>query len=144
MPVLTDEIVLNVDGFVLTDPANSVRQRAQQFLASRRWTTDQIFYGDQAEPEEEGIGPMWSFCFNIGLDKIDITNGKWRDDVHSLVGFLKELQAETNHDIVMDVRFRSKPWYSGHIAYIDEKCTDIDTICEMIERVANSTGPTAM
>jgi hypothetical protein len=138
MTVLTDEVVLNVDGFVSSNPVESLRPRAQEFLASRRWTSTQIFFGDQAEAEEGEIEPLWSFCFCIGLDNLDSSNGKWRDDVAALLAFLKELPVETEHEMVMDVRIRSKPWYSGHIAFVDEMCPALDKICDMIETTAKS------
>src|SRR5262249_30096622 len=135
MPVLNDEIVLNIDGFVPFDPAKSLRKRANQLLASRVWTTKEVFYGDQAEPAEDDT-QMWSFCFNLGLDHIGETNGRWRQDVEALVNFLQQVIKETGREILVEVRYRSRPWHSEHIAIVDEECPDLDEICEMIERVA--------
>jgi len=135
MPVLTDEIVLNTDAFVPVDQAQSLRQRAHQLLASHPWTTKEIFYGDQAEPTDNDA-PLWSFCFNLGLDHIRATKCRWRGDVEAIVNFLKDVAAKTGQEILLEIRYRSKPWHSQHIAYIDDECPDCDEICEMIERVA--------
>jgi hypothetical protein len=141
MPALNDECVLNVDGFVSFNPAQSLRAHARKFVASRPWSTKEVFYGDQLEPTEESAEqerdePLWSFCFCLGLDHIPDSNGDWRDDVGALVGFLQEISSETGREILMEVRWRSKPWYSEHIAYVDDKTPDLTTICAMIERVA--------
>jgi hypothetical protein len=135
MPVLKDEKILNVDGFAPLDLADSLRNRAQLFIASRQWSTTEVFYGDQAEDTEEGTDLGWSFCFNLGLDHIRGSKGKWRDDIGALVGHLQEIFAETGREILIEVRYRSKPWHSEHIAYVDDQTPDLDTICGMIERV---------
>jgi len=140
MPALTDECVLNIDGLLSFDPAASLRQRAQQFVSSRSWSTKEVFYGDQAEPADEDTDtgpqePLWSFCFCLGLDHILAGKGDWRGDIGSLVDFVQQVYVETGQEILVEVRYRSKPWYSDHITYVDDSTADLGTICSMVERV---------
>ena len=142
MPALTDECVLNVDGFLPFDPAASIRDRAQRFVSSHTWSTKEIFYGDQPEPagEDAEAGsqqPLWSFCFCLGLDHISAGNGDWRTDIRALVDFVQPIFSETGREIVIEVRYRSKPWHSEHITYVDENTSDLDSICSMVDRVVN-------
>jgi hypothetical protein len=138
MPVLNDEQVLNVDGLAAIDTAQSLRIRAQGFLASRHWTTTEISYGDQVEPDEEGAIPLWSFSFCLGLDHIHLGEQGWRDDVEALIRFLQEVYSETRREILMEVRYRSRLWYSEHIAFVDDNTPEVDAICTMIKRVTKS------
>jgi hypothetical protein len=55
----SDEMVLNVDGFVPVDPALGLRERAQWFVASRQWATPSIYYGDQPEPADPEFPRGW-------------------------------------------------------------------------------------
>jgi len=140
MPALTDECVLNVEGFLPFDPAESLRRRAQEFVRSRSWSTKEVFYGDQAEPagEDAEAGspkPLWSFCFCLGLDHISPGSEDWRSDIRALVDFVQPIYSETGREIVVEVRYRSKPWYSEHIDYVDDNTADLNTICSLVERV---------
>ena len=77
MPALKDEMVLNVDGIISVDPAISLRQRAQAFIASRKWSTASIFYGDQAESEfskEKDL--LYSFALAEGAFQIIVDGDK--------------------------------------------------------------------
>jgi hypothetical protein len=136
MPALSDDKVLNIEGYLDTDPARSLRLRAQQFITSRRWSTSSIFYGDQAEPADEPVPAPWSFCFNLGLDHIHRPGVAWRKDVEALVRFLETVLQETESEILMEVRYRSQPWHSEHIAYVDGPVADVGELCDMVERVA--------
>jgi hypothetical protein len=138
MPVLQDEKQLTVDGFISTDPALHYRQQAQSFIASRKWSTTSVFYGDQIEPDEESKGsePLWwSMCFALGLDHITTTDKEWRADVDAVIRFFQKVQAETGIELIMEVRYSSKQWYSATITFIDNNTLSIDEICAMIERV---------
>lgn len=137
MPIGTDEKVLSIDGYIAVDPALGLRQRCQDFLLSRSWATDQVFYGDQPEPlDPEADGPEWSLGFNYGLDHIRTAGDRWRDDVAALVTFVQALQGELENEFEVDVRSRSKLWHSEHITFVDERPLDIARICDMIRRVA--------
>jgi hypothetical protein len=131
----TNEKVVTVDGAILVDPALDYRQRAQDFIASRQWSTTQVFYADQPEPDEEDFPPLWSLSFELGLDHITATDKNWCDDIGAIIAFFQSVQAETNGEFVMEVRYRSKLWYSETIAFIDEKIQETDSICNMIKRV---------
>ena len=130
-----DEKVVTVDGAILVDPALDYTQRAQKFIASRQWSTAQVFYADQPEPDEEDYPPSWSLAFELGLDHITTTDKNWCDDIGAIVTFFQVVQAETNGEFRMEVRYRSKMWYSQTITFIDEKIQDTDSICNMIKRV---------
>lgn len=135
MPALNDETVLNVDGFTATDPARWLRQRAQQFIASRHWSTPSVFYGDQAEPDDGSVPAPWSFCFNLGLDHIRRPGVAWRKDVEALVRFLESIADDIGCEILLEVRYRSQPWRSEHLAIVDGPGGDAGGICDMIARV---------
>jgi hypothetical protein len=148
MPELTDEKVLNCDGFLHVDPAIEIRGRAERFLATREWSTDQVCYGDQCElvdeygddtpPDEDEdveMVPRWSFCFNLGLDHIRTCGVDWYADVQAIVDFLRNVATETETEFNVDVRYRSKRWYSEHIAIVDGSNRDRRYIKAMIERV---------
>jgi hypothetical protein len=136
MPVLTDEVVLDIDGFLFVDPRSGLRQRAESFLASRPWSTSQIFYGDQPELED-GVAqqPAWSMNFGLGLDRIKTTHEDWFSDVIALLNFVQTLQREIDNEFVAEVRYRSKLWYSEHITFIDNQELDFPAIRAMIVRV---------
>jgi hypothetical protein len=134
--VLTDETVLNVDGLVPVDPAAGLRQRAQDFIASRQWTTEQISYADQAEPSDLEDEPQWSMNFNMGLGHIKTTAQDWFADVAAIVAFVREVSRETGSEFLVEVRYRSKPWYSEHIAFVNAEAKAPDFMREMIQRVA--------
>ena len=112
--MLNDEVVLNTDGFLRFDPAKSLRQRAQAFLASRQWSTPEVTYGDQPEPEL-GEPPLWSFSFAFGLDHVRKYKGDWFADVEALLAFVQDVVREAKSEVVVQVSYRSKPWYSEHI-----------------------------
>lgn len=132
--MLTDETILNVDGFVPVDPAAGLRQRAEDFLFSRHWTTGQVFYADQAEPPDLQERPQWSMTFNLGLNHIKNTGEDWFADVVSLVEFVREICQETGNEFLVEVRYRSRPWYSEHIAFINADEEPPEEMCEMVQR----------
>lgn len=130
-----DEKAVIVDGVIPVDPALSYRQQAQNFIAARQWSTSQVFYGDQPEPDDEEFPPLWSMAFELGLDHITTNDKNWCADIRAIITFFQKVQAETNSEFVMEVRYRSKLWYSENITFIDEKVRDLDSICNMIQRV---------
>ncbi len=136
MPALTDEVVLDIDGFLFVDPRNGLRQRAESFLASRPWLSSQIFYRDQPEPEDVvEQQPAWSMNFGLGLDHIKTTHEDWFSDVIALLDFVQTLQQELDNEFVAEVRYRSKLWYSEHITFIDNRELDFPAIRSTIVQV---------
>jgi hypothetical protein len=133
--MLTDEAVLNTDAFVPFDPAGSLRARAQTFLASREWSTAQVSYGDQSEPDS-GEPPLWSFAFALGLDHISKHRMECLADIEALIGFLQEVAKEFRCEVTVQVSYRSKPWHSEHIAFVTGEALDVKGITEMVQRVA--------
>ena len=126
--MVTDEVVLNTDGFVQAAKADEVRERCNQFIENGAWETDQIGYGDQAEPDG-----LWSFAFNIGLDSVN-DSANWFEDVAALLEFLNLAARDHESEITVDVRFRSILWYSDHIAFLDGSPLDLDKLRDMIHR----------
>lgn len=136
MPALTDEVVLDIDGFLFVDPRNGLRQRAESFLASRPRLSSQIFYRDQPEPEDVvEQQPAWSMNFGLGLDHIKTTHEDWFSDVIALLDFVQTLQQELDNEFVAEVRYRSKLWYSEHITFIDNRELDFPAIRSTIVQV---------
>jgi len=139
MPVLTDDTVLNIDGFLNVDPAAGMRQRAESFLTSRRWSTSQVFYGDQQElgdeEEDEQPQPRWSMTFALGLDDIKTSGEDWFSDVTAMLGFVQTLQEELDNEFTAEVCYRFKPWYSEHITFVSEQKMDFSTVRAMIDHV---------
>lgn len=122
MAALDDKVLLQVDGCLHVDPAQTgLRQRAQAFLASRQWTTNQLFYTDQAElVEARALGrPTWSMAFGLGLDHVTAVEDEWFADVAALLAFVQAVQAEVGNKFVVQVRFRRSPWHSKHITRIN-------------------------
>ena len=119
--VMNNERFLLVDGFIFVDPAESIRDRSLALINELHWSTDQIAYADQPEPEDVvETQPAWSICFELGLDHALDKMGDWRQDVNRLFTFLDEVQAETGAEFLVEVRFRSAPWYSLHVCFIDD------------------------
>lgn len=111
-------------------------QRAENFLASRSWSTPSIFCGDQPEPEDiVEEQPAWSMTIVLGLDHIKTTNQDWFSDVTAMLGFVQTLQKELENEFVAEVIYRSKTWYSEHITFVDGRDIDFAVVRSMIDRV---------
>lgn len=123
----SDEKVLLFDGYLPIDPAQGIRQRAEQLIAERMWSTPNISYGDQSEPPEETENPSdWSITFDMGLDHIRETDQTWREDVAAIIAFLEAVQRETDAEFSVEVRFPSVPWYSIPVETIYGRDVDLD------------------
>lgn len=132
----TDETALSIDGFLFVDPMVEMCQRAENFLASRSWSTPSIFCGDQPEPEDiVEEQPAWSMTIVLGLDHIKTTNQDWFSDVTAMLGFVQTLQKELENEFVAEVIYRSKTWYSEHITFVDGRDIDFAVVRSMIDRV---------
>ena len=132
-----DDVVLNIDGYIPVDPAGGLRRKAMEFLASRRWTTDQVEYGDQ--PETEGAEPgvtLWSMSFNFGLDHLESGTPDWPSDVAALIEFARSIANESGDEFVVEVRRRSMGWYTEHITFLGEAPVDYEQMYRMIKRAA--------
>ncbi|MDB5338642.1 MAG: hypothetical protein JWN70_4261 [Planctomycetaceae bacterium] len=150
MTRIPDEVALVTDSVVTTDPSIHLSQRANALIAHRAWSTKSIYYGDQREPTVDEYGddslledgsepdgpPRWSFSFALGLDHIKTASGDWFADVAAILDFLKTVSVEQGCESLVEVRYLSKPWFSEHITYVDEKAIDQTTIRQLIERVA--------
>lgn len=148
--MLRDEVILNTDTFVPFDPAKTIRPRAQALIATHRWSTDQIWYGDQREPTVDIYGddspledgsqpegdPRWSFSFNLGLDHIGSSTADWFADVCAILDFLGRVHVETGAESLVDVRYRSTPWFSETVAYCDGSSRDDAAMREIIEQLS--------
>src|ERR1051325_11266981 len=113
MPLPKDEMVLQIDGLVSENPAVALRGRCKQFIASRQWSTGEVFYGDQEEPEEsaEQIKRVWSITLAMGLDHVPTTSKDWFADVMALIAFMQPIARETDSEFVVEFRLSSKLWY---------------------------------
>lgn len=147
---MPDERFLTTDTILPFDPAIELRQRATAFIASREWTTDQIFVCDCREPTvdqygddsllEDGSEPegeqRWSLWFELGLDHIHTAEADWFSDVIAIMDFLQQIYDETGCESRIEFRRRSKHWFSEAIGYVDCKPRQGDIIHEMIELMA--------
>jgi hypothetical protein len=156
MPVVNDEMILSVDGLVGVDPGLSLRNRAQAFVTSRKWSTSSVFYGDQREPDQSIYGddtpvdlsvdgdspdidglPSWSMCFCLGLDHVRTTHADWFADVKALVEFARNIAIEACCQFIVEFRLNSRSWYSETLCIVDENRSrriDFAAIRSMLER----------
>jgi hypothetical protein len=136
MPALKDEMVLQADGFIPVDPALGLRERAQSFVRSRRWSTPSIFYGDQKESDDSHATPSWSMTFGLGLDHVSRTTADWFSDVAAIVEFLQPIAREMQCEFILEFRLSSRLWYSeslGHIGGEPSDKVDIAAIRTMLQ-----------
>ena len=140
MPALKDEMVLNVDGFLLVDPALGLRDRAQRFVASRQWTTPSILYGDECEPadpqlpEESTAG--WSMSLCLGLDHVRSTQADWFADVAAIVEFVRSVALEAGCEFTVEFRLSSRLSYSETLDIVTDapdEPPDLPAIRSMLE-----------
>jgi len=126
MPIPKDEMVLQIDGLIQVNPAVSLRGRCKQFISSRQWSTAEIFYGDQEEPEEsaEQTKRIWSIAFALGLDHAPSTDKDWFADVKALIAFMQPIARETDAEFIVEFRLSSKLWYSVTLQHLDHQKID--------------------
>jgi len=126
MPLPKDEMVLQIDGLIPVNPAISLRGRCKQFISSRQWTTPEVFYGDQEEPEEsaEPTKKIWSISLALGLDHVPSTNKDWFADVRALIDFMHPIARETGCEFIVEFRLSSKLWYSVTLQHLDTEPID--------------------
>ena len=123
MPLPKDEMVLQIDGLVSINPAVGLRGRCKQFIASRQWSTPEILYADQEEPEEsaEQTKRIWSITLALGLDHVPATSKDWFADVRALIDFMQPVARETDSEFVVEFRLSSKLWYSVTLQHLDQE-----------------------
>ncbi len=119
-----DEMVLNFDGIIDFDPQIEIRRKAQEFIASRQWSTPSIFYGDQSEPEYSKKKPAWSITFLLGLDHVRKTNADWFSDVAAIIEFLQPVANQTGSEFIIEFRLKSRLWYSETLDFINDNLND--------------------
>jgi len=119
MPALKDEMVFLADGMIPIDPAIGLRERAQNFINARQWSTSSIFYGDQPEPDS--ATPRWSATFGLGLDHVAKSKADWFADVAAIVEFLQPVARETHCEFILEFRLSSRQWYSETLAHITDE-----------------------
>jgi len=126
MPLPKDEMVLQIDGLVCMNPAVSLRGRCKQFIASRQWSTKEIFCADQEEPEEsaEQTKRVWSITLAMGLDHVPGTQKDWFGDVKALIEFMQPIARETDAEFIVEFRLSSKLWYSVTLQHLDREKID--------------------
>jgi len=131
-------MVFLADGMVPVDPALGLRERAQSFIRSRRWTTSSIHYGDQAEPEISQRRPSWSITFGLGLVHVPKTTADWFADVLEIIEFLQPFAREHRCEFILEFRLSSRPWYSETLDYITDApgaAVDIAHVRAMLQRL---------
>src|SRR5262249_26215807 len=101
----------------------ALRRMAQSFIAGRKWSTASICYGDQPEPQfsEDSAKPMWSMCFNLGLDHVRHTESDWFADVAAIADFLQPIAREIGCEFIMEIRLKSRLWYSETLMFISKE-----------------------
>jgi hypothetical protein len=129
MPIPKDEMVVQIDGLISVNPAVALRGRCRQFIASRKWLTPEIHYGEQEEPEEsaEQTKRVWSITVALGLDHVPASDIDWFSDVKALIDLMHPIARETDSEFIVEFRLSSKPWYSVTLQHLDhEKIEDTD------------------
>jgi hypothetical protein len=136
MEAISDEMIFVADGFLLVNPEAGFRRRANEFVASRAWLTQSIFYGDQTESKNAQDSQMWSATFALGLDHVCACNGIWFDDVSEIIHFLKrEMRAEKG-EFALEFRLSSRSWYSEALGFVsNEDSPDLQSVRIMLERL---------
>ncbi len=126
MPLPKDEMILQIDGLVSVNPAVSLRGRCKQFIASRQWTTTEVFYADQEEPEEsaEQTRRIWSITLALGLDHVPSTDKDWFADVAAMMDFMQPIARESDSEFIVEFRLSSKLWYSVTLQHLDHEKID--------------------
>jgi hypothetical protein len=135
MPVPKDELVLQADGYVTEDPSVQIREAALQLIASRKWTTPSIFFGDQPEPDE-GLPAQWSITFNLGLDGLKDTRESWYSDAEAIIDFVTDLSKRLGTEFILEIRSTSRLWWSLTVAIIQGEKPDMSAVCTIVEKVA--------
>jgi hypothetical protein len=141
MPLGTDEIMLCVEMFVKSDPSGGLRNAAEALIASREWTTTEVFYRDQKEEKGEDGTQWWSACFLLGLDHIGETRGDWVGDVMAFLTFVQPHAVEAGSEVYTDVRWRSRLSYSEPIAVFLEAVPEREEVGQFIKTVAKPLRP---
>jgi hypothetical protein len=129
MPALKDEMVVQIDGIIPVNPAVELRGRCKQFIGSRQWSTPDVHYGDQEEPEEsaEQTKRVWSITVAMGLDHAAKTEADWFADVKALIDLMHPIARETDAEFIVEFRLSSKLWYSVTLQHLDhEEIDDTD------------------
>jgi hypothetical protein len=126
MPTPKDEMVVQLDGTITFNPAVSLRGRCRKFIASRNWSTSDIHYADQEEPDEskEQTKRMYSLTFALGLDHVPTTTKDWFADVRAIIDFIHPIARETNSEFLLEFRLKSKLWYSCTLQTITREPID--------------------
>jgi hypothetical protein len=83
--------------------------------------------------EDAETMPRWSICFNLRLDHIRASGLDWFADVRAIVEFLRDLARETETEFTVEIRYRSRLWYSEHLSFVDASHGDSSFMKEMIE-----------
>ena len=137
---LKDEMVLNMDAIIPSDPALGIREKAQAFMASREWSTPSVFYGDQPEPEFSTVRPQWSIALCLGLDHVPTTEGDWFADVKAMMEHAHGIIRETGGECNVEFRLSSKLWYSETIQILGDEpdqIVDYQAVKGMLEQFIN-------
>ena len=126
MPVLKDEMVFQIDGYLSVNPAVELRGRCKQFIGSRKWCTADIHYGDQEEPEEaaEQTKRVWSITVALGLDHVPTCDKDWFADIKALLDLMHPIARETDSEFIVEFRLSSKLWYSCTLHHLDHEPMD--------------------
>ena len=119
-------MVLQIDGLIAVNPAVALRGRCKQFIGARKWTTDDIHYGDQEEPAEsaEQTKKIWSMTVAMGLDHVPGSDKDWFADVKALLELMQPIARETNSEFIVEFRLSSKLWYSCTLHHLDHEALD--------------------
>lgn len=119
-PFGNNEAQVVIEFFTREDPAEHIRQKAEDFIASRKWQSSEILYADQKEEKESGDNTQWhSAVFVLGVDHITKSGTEWVSDLESLFQFALPLADLNGPDSTVSLYFRSVPHYQETISFFE-------------------------
>jgi len=86
------------------------------------------------DPTRPDFLPQWDLGLNLGLDHLPQTQ-RWFDGVESPVGLLRQLAAQTGHEVALFLCFRSEPWRQEELVSVGAGPVDLAWLRGAIERL---------
>ncbi len=119
MPLGSNENQVVIEFFTTDNPAFEIQSKAKAFIARHEWISPEVIYNDQKEELDENGIQWYSVVFVIGIDHVPEGSREWFADVKRLLDFAKPLANPLGPDSTIAVCFRSAPYMSETIDFLD-------------------------